>query len=50
MVQSFLEGGIKYSMWVEGRTDQGGREEEGRKVGQDHVFKETGMIYKWSGI
>ena len=41
MLQSFLEGGTKYSQEVEGGRDLGEREEQGRKGGQDQAWEET---------
>jgi hypothetical protein len=43
MLQSFLEGGTKYSQEVEGGRDLGGIEERGgEKGGQDQVWEKWG--------
>jgi hypothetical protein len=47
MIQSYIDGGTKYSREVEGGSDLGKKEEEGRGV-QDQVWKEMGEKYRGS--
>jgi hypothetical protein len=46
MLQSFLEGGTKYSHEVEGRRDLEEERRGGGKEAQNQVWEETGMIYR----
>jgi hypothetical protein len=49
MLQSFLEGGTKYSQKVEGGRDLGEEIMVEGGSGQDQVWEETGMVDRGSG-